>query len=216
MSTLLKTRLTWMSRIMIPVMLLAMLLTGCSEQPNSGFNTPEAQKQITANEDRGQKAQAMIKEVEPHLQLQPDGTLVIEQDKRATISPEALQFADSALADTNAQVKAGTITINPDLSIIVKGEHETRANEQWRKKFWWGWEFAINEANTNRILSIAGSVQSIIKLFDQIFSLTGMEEASGICQIASDIIQIGQWAIKYADRNHHGIYLFTYCYVTGQ
>lgn len=146
---------------------------------------------IQSNEAQRTRMEAMIPAIEKHLALQVDGTLAL--DERPTrgpkLSDEARLFASSALEGVNAEVKAGKIRFNPDLSVMP-----TRANDRSTTYYWWGYRKGYDHNTTATIAFLMGVGAAI----------TGYLGGAPVALF----LGVGAAYLAWLDRNSTGIYAY--------
>lgn len=92
--------------------------------------------------------------IEKNLQLKPDGTLaLVSANSRAvTLTEEQEKFAELALAKTNSLVKEGSVTVDEKYQVHLTDAG--RANYNFIKIYWWGFEIGIKSDIAKKLVHI--------------------------------------------------------------
>lgn len=169
--------------------------------------SPDQARSLALNKANRQQFEKLVAEVEPHLVLQPGGTLALKPSatRAAGLSTEAKEFAESVLAKTNSLVEAGEARFDENFNVVLTGQ--TRANyTRWSGWRWWGGVFSMSTNSINALdFAIKGAgVSGAVKFFMQ-----ASVAASWATFVAPLIVGAWMWTIKYVNRTggYRGVHL---------
>ena len=134
------------------IFLLFVVPMSCDEQSNNNSNPGP----VFTDSGRGARLQASLDRVEKVLQLNPDGTVSMDQADAdyASLTGPDLAFGKAVIARLNTLVQEGLVRVNPDFSVDWLGPPEQCAQcpaGSSCQKHWWGEQCAVSSGTTKDV-----------------------------------------------------------------
>jgi hypothetical protein len=162
---------------------------------------------IRENEANGQRLEALIAEVEPHVRFNADGTWSV--DGAANLSADALRFASEAQAASLAAIRSGAVLERLPSARVDGPSYATapRPNQQGVAMYWWGARISLRTGAAQGISSswqISGG-PTAVQLFLQYFGYSRW-----VAGIAGALVPAYAWTIGYVDRvgGRRGVHMY--------